>query len=247
MTVKSIHTRLHTIGRRVTLRAVYKSVTKLLNAKVLIKVGKYLLVDQEWAGRVRTELGSVAPPDLAVGEKASYTFVSIANLDAFWKTMVLPLEEATRTREIFFYNPHNFWAYLPERKNSEDAYYGHFAPSGRHGFFTVGGETVADLEFKRQYQSEYLQIDLRTLDTIRRSDHITIIGSYIVSVRIGKRLAERIDQLYATRKGTEEILPDLVSLCARPGKHRFVLEHNPEKADKLKRKLALNFYFRRTE
>lgn len=246
MTVKSLHTKLSVRGV-FSLRAVYKAVNKLIDAKVLLKIGKKIILDQEWAVSVREMLGSSSAPRLANGERAVHTFVSIEHLDAFWKTTVLPLEQLTSINEIFFYNPHNFWAYLPARKESEDAYYRHFSTTGCYGFFTIGGDSTADAEFKRKYQNEHLQIDLRNIHLFRRTDHITIIGSLVITVRLAKGISERIDRLYASGESTEAILPEIMRICQKPGKIRFLIENSTTKTERIKKMLARNFYFKRTE
>jgi hypothetical protein len=234
MTLKSIHESVDSL----TLRAVYKSVHKLIDAGVLIKVGKYVMLDQEWAARASKALGSGSTPVLSAGERLAYTFTSVEHLDSFWKTIVLPLKSS----ETFFYNPHNFWAYLPGRKESEDAYYQHFPKSDRYGFFTLGGETAADREFKRSYQNGHFQVDLRNIASFRRTDHITVIGTSVITVRMAKGVSDRIDALYASGRPIQSILPELMKICRKPGKIRFILENNPVKALKLRRALARNFY-----
>lgn len=246
MALKSIY---ENLGRKdsLSLRAVYKSVNKLIAAGVILKVGKQVMIDHEWARRVSDRLVTPTAPLLANKERAVYTFVTMEHLDAFWKTVVLPLEQATSANEIFFYNPHNFWAYLPARKASEDAYYQHFSDTGRHGFFTIGGNSRADTEFKRGYQNEHLQIDLRDIALFRRTDHVTILDSMIVTVRLSNAVSERIDKLYASGKSLEDIFPEIVRICQKPGKIRFMLENDSTKAGKLKKVLARNFYFKLSE
>jgi hypothetical protein len=243
VSIKLLHEQLAR-GQKLSLRAVYKAADKLVAAGVLLKVRKQVIVDEEWMRRVGEQLRAAPLALPAPGERISNVFVSMAHLDAFWKTVVLPSEEAAAERETFFYNPHDFWAYLPERKESEDAYYAHFARSKQYGFFTIGGETEADREFKRKYQSEHLQIDLRNISSFGRRDHITLIGSLIITARLSKALAGRVDELYASGRKMGEILPELIQACQKPGKVKFILENNPAKAQKLKRILAKNFYFK---
>jgi hypothetical protein len=246
LSIKKLYERLAPDTRHLSLRGVYKAVDQLIAAGVLLKVRKQVRVDGEWLDSLRGKL--VTPlPKLGVGEKVSYSFTSLGHLDAFWKTIVLGLEALEQDGQVFFYNPHDFWALMPERRESEDAYYRHFAERKVHAFFTIGGGAPADQVFKREYQNEYLQIDLRSMPGLGRRTHLTILGEYLISVRVPKKLAERIDGLYASGLSPEELVSEIVRSGEKPAPMRLLLERNPAKARKLKRSLSLNFYFKRTD
>ncbi|PIR83004.1 hypothetical protein COU19_02450 [Candidatus Kaiserbacteria bacterium CG10_big_fil_rev_8_21_14_0_10_56_12] len=242
-TIKALCAKI-SIEHKVSLRGVYKAVNKLVAAGVLLKVGKKVLLSDEWATRVSTALGAVSAPVLSTGERLTYTFTSLEHLDEYWKSTVLPLQRALHPREVFFYNPHCFWSLLPARRESEEAYYRHFGPE-EQGFLVVSGTSPADEGFRRAYQSEFFQIELRGLTSFRKTDHVTVLGSHIVTTRLSSTLAAGIAALYDSGRGVGDFPPELLALCARPGKVKFVLENNPSKADTLRKALARNFYFRR--
>jgi len=243
-TIKSLTASLNK-DEKVSLRGVYKAVQHLVESGVVLKVGKRVMLNHEWAQGVADKLGTPIVPIIATGERAVYTFTSLDHLDAFWKTTVLPLERTVEAKEVFFYNPHDFWVLLPARKESEEAYYRHFDHK-QQGFLVIGGESAADLSMKRTYQSDFLQIDLRKLSSFVNTDHITVLGQHVITARLSKSVADRIDALYTSGRTVEELLPELLQICAKPGKIRFVLENNPTKAEKLRKTLAKDFYFRRT-
>ncbi len=246
ISIKSLHAVLTTEEAGLSLRAVYKAAEKLIEGGALLKVGKKVFLSEEWASGVREKLAPHrAPPSLSKGERAVYTFVSMEHLDAFWTTIAIQLEESGST-ESFFYNPHNFWAYIPERKEYEDKYYAHFAETGRYGFLTVGGESVADKEFKREYQNEHFQVDTRSIPAFKRTDHVSIMGDFIITVRLPKKMAGEIDGLYASDKPMSEMGEALEKTYRKPMTTRFVLENNPMKAKKFRKMLSLNFYFKPT-
>jgi len=244
LTVKVLHERLKNRDPKLSLRAVYKAVDGLVAAGVLLKVRQRVMVNQEWVREVSAKLAPPLSAPLGEGEKAVYTFTSVAHLDAFWKTIVLQLEAYEKDGLVMFYNPHNFWAYVPEREQSEAVYYKHFLASKIHAFFTIGGNTPADMQFKRAYQDDYLQIDARNMPSMPRNTHLTLLGDYLITVRLPKAMADRIDRLYETGKPIEELMPEIQKAYQRPGNIRFVLENNPQKAKKLRRPLSLNFYFK---
>lgn len=241
--IKRLHEELSDRRQEPSLRAVYKAVDQLISAGVLIKAGKVVRIDEEWVRTMQIRLTPAPSLSLGPTERMIYTFTSISHLDSFWTTIAFQLESLEKDGEIFFYNPHNFWAYIPERKASEDAYYRHFAELKLHAFFTIGGESLADSEYKRAYQDAFLQIDTRTISSLSRTDHITVMGDYVITVRIGKSMATQIDQHYASGKPIQELLPSFTLLFEQNFPSRFVLENNRAKAEKLKKILSRNFYF----
>lgn len=243
--IQELHAYVRQKGREVGERAVYKAVHQLIEARVVLKAGKRVRIDEEWLRKLRGALSSRSIPLIEKGERVSYAFNSFSHLDSFWKTIALQLEPLEEDGRIFFYNPHNFWAYLPERTESEDAYYKHFEGSKLHAFFTVGGATALDRQFKRSYQNEYFQIDERAVSFIPRNVHMSIFGDVIVTVRIAKRLAERIDVLYGSGLPIKDILPEVLAALDSFPKSRLSIENNPEKASKLRKALSRNFYFKR--
>lgn len=243
----SLHQILIEEKESVSLRAIYKSVHGLIDAGVVLKFGKRITLNQEWTRRVGETLGSVSIPNFSIKERAIYIFTSFEHLDAFWKVVLPPLEHAHASREVFFYSPHNFWVYLPECRQSTDTFYRHLSETSRHGFFTVGGNSVADAEFKEKHQHKHLQIDLREVTSFRRTDHITIIGSILITIQLPKGITRQIDEIYASGENMEDILPKIIRACHKPGKIRFMIENNPKKAERLRKALARGFYFKWTE
>jgi len=242
MQIKELHERLIS-KEKISLRAVYKAENALIKAGVAVKVGKRVWINQEW---VRSMQENIAPPLplLSAGERVSYTFTSIEHLDVFWKTIVLQLESYEQDGKIFFYNPHNFWAYIPERKESEDRYYAYFEQSKKHAYFTVGGISNADMEFKRAYQNDFLQIDARPVASLGRNNHITVLGDFVISARLPAKIATRLDELYASNESMVKIVPDIVKETKAIGNIKFVFEHNAAKAKKIRKILSPNFFFK---
>jgi hypothetical protein len=69
------------------------------------------------------------------------------------------------------------------------------------------------------------------------------MGDFIITVRVAKQLAVRIDELYESGQSISDLSPLLIKLYRKSFPSRFVLENNPAKARKLKKILSLNFYF----
>lgn len=240
--IKSLHAEVSLKDGDVSLRAVYKAVNALIDSGVVVKVGKQVWINQQWVRSLREHLSPSVPP-LASGERATYAFTSLQHLDVFWKTIAFQFEEYEKDGEIFFYNPHNFWAYIPELKESEDDYYEHFAKSKKHAFFTVGGTAHADKEFKRSYQDNFLQVDARSVPSLGRRDHITVLGDFIVTARLSTSLAKKLDDLYESGESIEKILPAILTAYRANASVKLTLERDAAKSKKLQKLLSPNFVF----
>jgi hypothetical protein len=225
-----------------TPRAVYKAITTLLQSGVLVKGGKGVQVDEEWRKRA---LQALTPPTgvplLQQGENIHLSFRSFAHVDAYWKTVVANIQHSVGTYPVFFYNPHDFWVYVSARSASEQAYYVRFASTHQHGYFVIGGETPLDRVFKRQYQSEYLQIALRNIQAMRATDHITVLKEYVITVRIPHPVAQQIEQVYQEHEGEASVVPAIEHLYEQCKKIRVTIEHNVAKARRLRKVLVRDF------
>lgn len=224
-------------------RAIYKAVENLVQGGVLTKVGKVVHIDPTWTRTVRDLVAPPVAPALAPGERLIHYFTSAARLCDYWQLLLGGLAEIEQDGQVFFYHPHNFWAYLPEHRASQEAYFRHFLALKVHAHFTVGETTAADTAFKRTYQNEFLQIHLENLDGFLRTDHHAIVGDYVLTVRLPRVIASQIDILYESGRGVEDFLPEIERLFAKRTKIQLTFEHNASKARTLKKKLSLAFYF----
>lgn len=237
-TIKSIHAHIRTHTKPVTLRAVYKTINHLLAARVVIKVGKNIMLNKEWAQTVVNKLTQTSSiPRLSIGESITYTLTSPSHIDTYWKTIFSSLPTISDKEPPFFYNPHDFWIFVPDRKESEKTFYRSFAEEQKYGFFTIGGADKLDAHFKKTYRSNYLKINLESIDVFKRTDHVTVWGPYIISVKLPLHIAKRIDHLYQRND-----VNTLTSLLQTKFKVKIKIEHKPNKADKLRTRLSKNFY-----
>lgn len=237
-TAKSIHTYILQLRKDVTLRAVYKAVHKLIDAGVVIKVGKEIILNKEWTQTVIDKLGQTSSlHQLSTGESIIYTLTSPTHMDTYWKTIFSSLPAISYNEPVFFYNPHDFWIFVPGRQQSEDVFYKNFAKDKTHCFFTIGGTSELDMDFKRQYRSDYLKINLEPIRKFKRTEHVTVWGSHIITVILPLPVARKVDIFYQDNNKEK-----LIDLLQENFKVKIKIEHKPRKAKKLRKLLSKNFY-----
>jgi hypothetical protein len=227
-----------------TIQAVYKAVRKLLKDGVLVKAGKKLSLSEEWLEKVGRLLSTDTPAiQLEDGEAVTYKFKGLSELDRHWKHVVKNFIK-TLHGPVFHSEPHEMWIHLADRFESQTEYIKSFEREKKFCFLVFGGTTFMDKEYKRQYQNEYLSVDLLDHPTfIKRDQFVTIIADTIITTIISEELSERIDAIYGS---TQTIDPDfgkkIEAAFAHAGSVKLRIERNKEKAKRMRKQLSKNFY-----
>jgi hypothetical protein len=114
----------------------------------------------------------------------------------------------------------------------------------RHCYLVFGGTTFMDREYKREYQNEYLAVDLLDAPTfIKRNRYITIIGNIIITTVINEDLGEKIDAVYDSTTAQDlEFEKRIQHAFKDGGQVRLRIEKDVEKAKRMRKQLSKNFY-----
>lgn len=241
-TVKHLHRRiLARCDTAVTLRAVYKAVSELIESGVVLKAGREVFLDDEWLHKLERQI--LQREDffgLETGDVLVYNFTSLAKMDAFWKTFVGRLKISDPHFPVFFYNPHDIWVLLPERKKSELQYYQSFEEQNIYGFYVIGGSSILDKEVRKMYQSDHFIVDLNPLAQLKRTDHVTIHEDYVITAMLPGNIAQKVDELY-NRTDQRDTKTKLLGLVESSFRARVKVERNAAKAKSLRKVLSKNF------
>ncbi|HMP70733.1 MAG TPA: hypothetical protein PKA76_15410 [Pirellulaceae bacterium] len=230
-------------GHKASYQAVYKALKYLIIDTVVVKSGKEVAISHEWINKVSGKLNSsfILPP-LAAGESVSYSYFSLAHLDAYWKHVNKALEQKYLGAPVFIYNPYGIWLHLSDRQESQLDYLGSFEKNKQYGFLVIGNDTALDRELKKVHQNDYLQIDLWKNSSLLETDYLTIHGDYIITTKLNKKLTPRITYLYKLNLDIYKAKPELEKVLKFSNRSKLKLEYNPEKANMLRKRLSKNFY-----
>lgn len=228
-------------GKGVTLRAVYKAIKFLIKSSIVVKSGKKLAISQEWIDTLTNSLkNQYAIPSLIDGESATYKYKSLANLDSYWKHLTKSLREQYADYPVFLYSPYNIWLHVNDRQESQLEYYRAFKQKQRYGFYVIGNHSKLDLEFKKDLQNDFLQIDNWHKSSFKQNEYVTIVKDYVVTVKISDNLSTIVREFYNT--SSEKNDNKLNAILDVPDTARVKLERNAKKAKRLRKKLFKNFY-----
>lgn len=243
LNVRSIEEKLASQGVRVTTQGVYKSLRALVSLEIIIKRGQLYSLSEEWRGRVVDELSQMRNRfALAEGESIKLGLGSLIHLDQQWKNIVIPLQAEHPDQPIFLYNVHDIWVHIsPSRRESERAYYESFTKKKTYAFHAIGGKTIHDEAIRKEFRSEYMHITLG-VQHFPKTDYPTIMGDYVITTRISPRLADEIEKQYQTSPDKATLEAGLSALGIERKRVKLIIERDREKAKKLRRRLAKDFY-----
>lgn len=227
-----------------TIQAVYKALRKLLKDGVIVKAGSKISLNEEWIEKVGKLFANDTPAiQLEEGEAVTYKFKGLSELDRHWKHVVKNFIK-TLHGPVFHSEPHEMWIHLADRYESQVEYITSFEKHKKYCFLVFGGTTAMDKEYKREYQNEYLQVDL--VDNpifIKRNHFVTIIADTIITTILTEELGQRIDRVYDT---TSTLDPDfgtkIQAAFANAGPVKLRIERNLRKAKQIRKVLSKNFF-----
>lgn len=226
---------------KISIQAVHKVIKKLLEQEVLIKNGQKLFVSQEWLLRLQRMLPSQAAFDLEEGESLRWVFSNLSHLDAFWKHVVFQILEDYPDEPVFMSAPHAIWSFAPERQESEKDFYQYFKDNQRHVYYAVAGDTSVDKKLNQEMKHTYVHVE-KTLLSGEAFSHIFIVGDLVSITKLRKSDEEVIHKMYEDHGSDINFPEKMINFLKLVSRATFSLEHNKEKAQMLRKKIAKDMY-----
>ena len=234
-----------------TIRAVFKSLRKLQEEGVVINIEGDYRLRLAWA----LELSKFSEEILDKYNKiphlegimesevdsVSWNFPDLKRVDDFWMQIALALFQHTE-QEIMFYWIRNAWFYLIH-PDKELQFQEALANQGKKIYMIVANATKLDIAQINSWDLDVYQssIACSPFDKERKAS-LGVIGDYILSVKIAKKLRDGLNRLYDSINKTKKLDFHLASsVLEEKGQCSLILEHNPQKAKKLQRKFERYF------
>lgn len=241
--VKNIQRKLLDYQENVTVQGIYRILKLLTENEIVIKQGKSYEINKEWTLQMKEFLGTKKEViNLNNQNKVQFELKSLIELDQQWKNVIIPLQENFPEYPVFMFNPHKFWIHLSKsRKESEEKYYKTFLKNKHYLFSIIGGDTNFDKIDRKNIQNEYVRIETGN-QIMSEHNYLIIIQDYLIITQIPQKIAHAITVVYQKNTTTTEFENNLKSLGIEKKKIKLVIERNKEKAKKLRKTMAKNFY-----
>jgi len=238
---KKIQSLLRKNNIKVTVQGIYKQLNTLLESEVILKNKQQYIINNEWIKNISKiiDVQDIELPE--EGEKFTYKFNSLQNLDAHWKHVTEALNKYLSNEPMFLYSYHQFWIYTPTREESERRFAGEFLNKKQYTFYVIGGITDLDKKYRNSFKDSYYKVENYSIKSLKQKEHILIIGNYIMNVKVPDDITKQIDAVYKTDDSLLIKENNIKEILSHNHKSMFTIENNLIKANKIKRKIAQPF------
>ena len=230
----------------------YRVLRSLLKEEVIHKSNKVYQLNRHWLQRIyrfskkhiETNMATDTDHILSFeeGDKISYKFKNPNLMGIYWAhTYDMIFEQHNPLVPILIYHPHEWLIYT--RTESESFFLNRFNEDSKLVLFTIGGNTVLDKIFKKEYASEFIYVNTGISYGIKNTEYINVLGDFIFKVSVSKKFSNDLESFFQRNKEiTEENKLELQKLCNRKDTAKMVLSRSTKEAGKWRTKFKKDFY-----
>jgi len=235
LTATEIQCELEKLGHFLKTSGLYKALALLRGQGVLLKVRGQFQINNEWKQSVYKMLGGYGTLTLEDGESITFACQTASQTDKYWKHYSLILEREASETDLYFYNPHQFWLYIPDRAQSEKEYIDYTKDKKLRVKHLISNTTMYDKSFARTYTNSTYEIYCTNIKTFSKRDNIAVFGDYILNTKTSTTFADYVNRIYTEAESEKELADQIADVVMKPDRFIFKLEKNRNLARKLKK------------
>jgi hypothetical protein len=233
------------LSKPVTLQAVYKALKKLVAEGVVLKHKNIFSLNNVWRREVISLFQRAeAFPKLQANESIIYSFKSLPQLDAYWKH--IQEGSSNEVSVTYFFCPHQYWWFVPGRRESEILFYQQFEKNKRHAVLLLGGATSVDKHQRTLIGNSYVQVHAEAENTLHIEDTVTVKKDLIITTRLPRFINNQIHNVFKQNLSMERTEELLQKIFARKVAVKIRIERNAKKAEKLTKQIGKYFYIKQS-
>lgn len=226
----------------ITKETFYRVVRKLLSDEVVNKQSKIYQLNRHWLQKIyrfskkhiETNQGIDADNILSFeeGDKISYRFKNPNLMGIYWAhTYDMIFDQHDPKVPILIYHPHEWLIHT--RTESESFFLSRFKEDKKLAFFSIGGKTELDKQFKKEYENKFLQAGIGIDHGLKNTEYINVLGDFIFKVSVSKKFADTIEKFFKeNNKITPENQKELERLCNSKDTAKMVFTRSKKEAAK---------------
>lgn len=248
---KEIH---HALSNRYSIQAIYKVLKKLQAESIIVKAQKEYALSYSWIELQKEFLNNCESAFETVVDlnaftknqtkKQTWRFSNLITLKHFWSHLVMLLLKNSDSNISLSFNPHA-WFYFIQSDHQDKLMKG-MQKNNAFMYKIVGSRHPLDLIAKEFWSSKHVSCSFSKEPYPDEKLYFSVIDNYIINVKISRKGAETLEQLYKTYKKNPNLaLPYFLKFFSSNSKGSISLSYNPKIAAKHRRKFDIFFGFNR--
>ncbi len=227
----------------ISLAQLYRVVTRMVDAQILIKSQGKLSVNLMWvsyvefiAGRAKRVQQSSDEFPLRPGQKKTYAAHSLLDMEAKWNHVLVSLYRVLQQKTLYKYYSHAWWQL--GRHAEEISFYKQLKESGIDCHWVFGGDTFLDREGVKRI-SEVFPAAVCTRPPFPKDGYnLNVYGEYVLECILPEKVASRFAFFFEQVKAMKQFNPDLFTdLFTMRAPYKLTVWRNPRQAEMLRETL----------
>jgi len=251
ITAAHLHRTINEHAADYSIQAIYKELRKLHSVGVIAKHGPRFALRIPWVLNVAALVEEMKQHYvdeqqfdhllLAPGKKKIWHFTNLNILNNFWSQVLLVVINQAKDKRIYGYSPHPWYHLL--QTEQEDQYIQSLRHSGARLYLMMGGRTFLDKWATKYWPKSVVEYSFAESPYEQnRGWYFDLIDDYLVSVKLDATTIKAIETLYENTVDWEQLdLAKVLLLAQTKVKASLWLEHNPQKADAIRKRFAKFF------
>lgn len=254
-TIEDLRINLEKSGHSYSEKAFYKELRKLQDLGVVLKHQQRYSLKLSWVidlqalseRMLETSVTAFAAESVIdfQGEKRSWSFRSLAQLNPFWTQLMITLLRKSKSKTMYDWVPHP-WFYLLHTK-VELQFLSAIDQINARSYRIVGGETYLDQlaapVWEKKPGKTVFGAGAFSEET---TAYYVLIDDYVLTAKIDKKTAAALDRLYSETTSASKVNPSEINrVLTDPAKVSLVLEQHAERASSLRSRFHKHPGFKR--
>jgi hypothetical protein len=237
--------------RPYTFQAIYKELSKLQKAGIVVKAGEEYRLKLSWISDLTRLVNQMHDTHLAASSlaarlsqdksKIKWNFSNLLKMDDYWGHLVLDLFRNSGANAMYEWLPHPWFELIHREK--EDRFRKVLRRSKKRIYMIVGGSSYLDRICRRYWPAELYEYSFTESPfENKRSEYIDVIGEYILTIKLTRNFSQRIDDFYQQISCAKEVqASEILDLFTAKTSIQMILERNKRKASLFKKKFSQFF------
>ncbi len=231
----------------VSLAQLYRVITRMVDAQILIKSQGKLSVNLMWvsyvefiAGRAKRVQQRTDEFPLRPGQKKTYTAHSLLDVEAKWNHVLVSLYRVLQQKTLYKYYSHAWWQL--GRNAEEISFYKQLKEAGIDCHWVFGGNTFLDKEGAKRISEVFPAVTAGDPPFPRDGYNLNVYDEYILESilpeKVSKRFAFFFDRVHDMRHFNHDLFVDIFTMRAP---YKLTVWRNLRQADMMRQTLRKFF------